>query len=412
MIPKVSRLLWVIAGLAACGKGSGSGAHSSDPNVSVTAQLEGPQVVIEVTCKGKYQVWYPKMDGPEGTPCETGKPARFTRPVTELGSAGEHELEIAVRNHDTGEHHMEQSSAVAKIAIPADVLAAQLVIAGCGGGSGSNVHLSVAGAASPTVCGLEPTFSTKLKLTAPAGVDVAIGKHGYIAPPSGPLEVEVDLADPLLDRSISDLHDASTKLEIPWHVGAGAGRLSADVDRPGAAMSKWFGAVAAGTVARPKFDAKGGTLFTILGTGVDSTEPKRPLREHKLLAVATRSEQKDLGTCKFANDDFAKTGRSHLGFDATVDVYDTTTWQKVATQVFPTTKACPDKVTVMVQKRPGDESLAGDPVSGAVYSEPDWPAIVRWLSGDITKPPEPPATPAKTPTKTPAKKPPPKKKKR
>ena len=53
------------------------------------------------------------------------------------------------------------------------------------------------------------------------------------------------------------------------------------------------------------------------------------------------------------------------------------------------------------------------PASGIVYSDPDWPAVVRWLAGDVTQPPEV-VTPAGSPPakKPPAKKPPPKKKKR
>src|SRR5258706_10725270 len=224
----------------ACGKGSKNAQLlPSDPNITLTAQLEGAQVVIDVACKGSYLVWYEHIQG-DGTACEPSQPAKFSHSLTELGSAGEHELVIAAKNQSKGDHFQEASDNVVKIAVPADVLGAQLVIAGCGGGSGSNVHISIAGAATPTSCALEPNFTTKLKLTAPPGVDVAIGKKGYIAPPSGPLDVEVDLGDGLLDQSRAEIVDPSKKMSIAWHVGAGAGKLSIDIDRPGPAVGQWL----------------------------------------------------------------------------------------------------------------------------------------------------------------------------
>jgi hypothetical protein len=355
----------LVAVVAACGKGDTRAPASTE--LVTSAQVEGGQVIVDVKCKGAFTVHYKAMPD---IACDEATPAHFAIPATDLG-AGTHELQI-----DGKDKKGAALVAYAEVSVPADVLAAQLVIAGCGGGSGSNVHVRVAGTTSPTSCGLEPTLVTKLKLTAPAGVDVSVGKNKYIAPPSGPTEVDVDLADSLLDMSVDEIVVPKSSVNIPWHVGAGSGQLAIDFDHPYATLAKWLAGVATGAVARPTFTPKTGGLLAIQGTGVMSSNPHKPLREQKLLAIATRGDPKDLGKCG---------DRKHVGFDAAVDVYDTASWQKVATQTFPMTTGCHEQVT-------------GEDVS----NDPDWEAVTRWLAGDVTQPPEMPAAPAKTPKKKPA----------
>src|SRR5262249_8242496 len=128
--------------------------------------------------------------------------------------------------------------------------------------------------------------------------DVTIGRKGYIAPPSGPLEVELDLADVVLDKTSTELRDATSQLDLQWHVGAASGKVSASIAHSGPPLAQWLSNLAIGAIARPAFAPKAGTLAAFEGSGIDSTLPDRPLRDHKQLAIAIRGGEKPIGECK------------------------------------------------------------------------------------------------------------------
>jgi len=67
-------------------------------------------------------------------------------------------------------------------------------------------------------------LATKLAVTAASGADIVIGGRAARAPASGPLEVELALADAVLAQSPSQIRtgDIALPVEVPWKMGVGA----------------------------------------------------------------------------------------------------------------------------------------------------------------------------------------------